>query len=131
MSSHRPGGRSTITWNTLQIDASKSDFNQIVPAGHCGDSWSCRALVNADTNNWAPRVGFAWQAAGRTVIRGGAGVFYAGQGSLGANSRQINNSPFNRSVVLQSTATRASFLLRQGVPADVLGTATSPPRNSN
>jgi hypothetical protein len=117
--------------NTLQIDASKPDFNQIVPAGHCGDSWSCRGLVRTDTNNWAPRFGFAWQAARATVIRGGAGVFYSGQGSLGANARQINNWPFNRSAVLQSTATRPPFLLREGVPPDVLGTATVPPRNSN
>ena len=31
----------------------------------------------ADTNNFAPRLGFAYQAAQNTVLRGGAGIFYA------------------------------------------------------
>lgn len=32
---------------------------------------------NQDLNNFAPRVGFAWQALSRLVIRGGFGVFFA------------------------------------------------------
>jgi len=37
-----------------------------------------RALLNTDTNNFAPRVGFAYRLTedGRTVIRGGAGFYY-------------------------------------------------------
>src|SRR5262249_62331013 len=35
-----------------------------------------RGLVNADTNNVAPRVGVAWALNERTVLRGGYGVFY-------------------------------------------------------
>ena len=33
--------------------------------------------VHRDTNNIAPRVGFAWSPDGRWVVRGGYGVFYA------------------------------------------------------
>lgn len=38
-----------------------------------------RSLRRADTNNWAPRFGFSYRLdeAGRTVVRGGAGAYYA------------------------------------------------------
>jgi len=32
--------------------------------------------IPGDSNNWAPRVGFAWSAAKRLVLRGGYGLFY-------------------------------------------------------
>ncbi len=35
-----------------------------------------RAMVDGDHNNIAPRVGFAYQAGGKLVIRGGYGIFY-------------------------------------------------------
>lgn len=47
-----------------------------------------RYQSNPDKNNIAPRIGFAWQAAKKTVIRGGGGLFYGtmmGVGGAGAN----------------------------------------------
>ncbi|WP_446742640.1 TonB-dependent receptor domain-containing protein [Silvibacterium acidisoli] len=32
--------------------------------------------IPVDRNNWAPRVGFAYQVSNQTVVRGGAGVYY-------------------------------------------------------
>jgi Carboxypeptidase regulatory-like domain/TonB dependent receptor len=40
-----------------------------------------RGLINPDLNNFAPRIGFAYQLADKLVLRGGYGVFYGGQES--------------------------------------------------
>lgn len=106
-------------------------FNSIVKAGYCGSSYSCRGLVNMDTNNWGPRVGFAYQLGRKTVVRSGTGVFYAGQGSLGADGRMLANFPFNRRVTYQSTATRPALQLSSGFPDNALGDSTTLPDNLN
>lgn len=112
--------------NRLEL-APGPNFNTITTAGYCGDSWSCRGLVNTDTNNWAPRVGLAYQFKRSTVLRAGFGVFYGSQGSLGADGRGINNFPYNRSVTAQSAGGQPPFLLGTGVPAGFLGSPTAPP----
>ena len=38
-----------------------------------------RGLINPDRNNFAPRVGFAYQVADKLVLRGGYGIFFGGQ----------------------------------------------------
>jgi hypothetical protein len=115
--------------NRLEITPGPN-FNTIVSAGYCGNSWSCRGLVRTDWNNWAPRLGFAWQWTPRTILRSGAGVFYGGQGSLGADGRGINNFPYNRSATRVSTPARPALQLSAGLPADFLG-STAPPASAN
>jgi hypothetical protein len=41
-----------------------------------GDGGNSRNLLKTDTNNFSPRIGIAWQAASRTAIRAGYGIFY-------------------------------------------------------
>ena len=53
-----------------------------------------RAGVDRDFSNWAPRFGFAYQAAGHTVIRGGYGLFYNPNGNGGALLRLFRHVPF-------------------------------------
>lgn len=52
-----------------------------------------RALVNPDRNNWAPRVGFAWNALDKTVVRGGYGVSYVHFNRLGGENLLSYNGP--------------------------------------
>ena len=51
-----------------------------------------RALLRADANNVAPRVGFAWRYKPGTVIRGGYGISY-NSGSYASIARQLAAQP--------------------------------------
>jgi hypothetical protein len=56
-------------------------------------------LVTAQKTNFAPRIGFAYQAHPNTVFRGGFGIFYGGlqsqgNGNLGANFPYSNQANF-------------------------------------
>lgn len=52
-----------------------------------------RALVKPDRNNWAPRVGFAYTFAPRTVLRGGYGVSYVHFNRAGGGNILAINGP--------------------------------------
>ncbi|HYO79939.1 MAG TPA: TonB-dependent receptor, partial [Bryobacteraceae bacterium] len=50
--------------------------------------------VQADKNNIGPRLGFAWQATGSTVLRGGYGIFYNPGNSESVYMRRHRQLPF-------------------------------------
>ncbi len=52
-----------------------------------------RALVDPDYNNWAPRIGFAYNAFDRTVVRGGYGISYIHFNRLGGENLLAFNGP--------------------------------------
>src|SRR3954447_14196807 len=43
----------------------------------CGQSGSPKGCAHTDFNNFAPRLGIVWSANSKTVLRAGAGVYYA------------------------------------------------------
>ena len=51
-----------------------------------------KALLKADTNNLAPRVGFAWRIKPGTILRGGYGISY-NSGSYSTIARQLSGQP--------------------------------------
>ncbi len=114
------------------LDVPSMPSVRVVRAGEAGRSWSSRGLVDTDTNNWAPRLGFAWQPASRWSVRGAAGVFYGTTGGgLGASSRLINNWPIYRDVTIRSTPTRSAGQLADGLDPSVLGSTEQMPENLN
>lgn len=67
---------------TMQLTPTLASEITISPTGS-------RGLIPVDTNNFAPRVGFAYQLTPGTVLRGGYGLFYGGQ----ENGPYSNPSP--------------------------------------
>jgi hypothetical protein len=62
-----------------------------------------RALVDPDRNNLAPRLGFAYQVGGRTVVRGGYGMGYIHFNRLASAGLLATNYPIvTRATVTQS-----------------------------
>lgn len=105
---------------------------RVIAAGETGDSWSDRALIDTDTNNWAPRLGLAYQPRERWTVRAAGGLFYGTtHGGLGASSRLINNWPIYRAVTIPSTPQQSAGQLADGLEADVLGDPTRMPANLN
>jgi len=91
--------------------------NAIVRASDGG--LSDRAQIDPDRNNFGPRLGFAYTATDKTVIRGGYGISYvhfsrAGGGDL----LPINGPQVVNAVINQADPTAASFLpAERGYPA--------------
>ena len=87
-----------------------------------GGSLEQEALIAPDRNNIAPRIGFAYTATPKTVIRGAYGIFYnhanrlGREGLLGFNPPYIIQANANISGSGTLRATDALFRLQDGIP---------------
>lgn len=104
----------------FDLDRASSTYGTVVAAK--GGGYLQRAFSNMDKNNWAPRIGLAYQMTPRTVIRAATGVFYGGWGYQAIGNLGPSNPPFFRNVSLASSNTSAVSLmeLRNGFPSDML-----------
>ena len=87
-------GRSAVT--LASFDPTTGAYTP-VGTRNLGSEGQNRALQNRDRNNFAPRIGFAWQpfSDSRTVVRAGYGVFYD-QTFGDVYFQKSNNPPFVR-----------------------------------
>ena len=98
---------------------------------HDGDIYD-RALVNPDLGNWAPRIGVAWQATSKTVVRGGYGISYVHFNRSGSANLLAINAPQAFFVVVNQTPSQAGFLTtQQGYPAGLTSPSNFVPVNTN
>lgn len=91
-------------------------------------NWLQRSTLNPDKNNWAPRVGFSYEALPLVVVRGGYGVFYQFVNRIGSESQLGQNQPY-LTYVLDSRTTTASnpvFELRNGFPGATYANSVAP-----
>ena len=93
------------------------------------------ALVLAQKNNFAPRLGFSYQAMPKVVLRGGFGIFYQGNENHGLSISNYVNFPFqitssysNANAVTPLTSDNSVGTLQNGllnVPLTAAAAATS------
>ncbi len=81
-----PSTEVTNRWTNYDVVQAK-----LLIAGFNTDS---RTGVLGDTNNWAPRLGFAYKLRPGTILRGGAGIFYNPAGSENVMLRRHRQLPF-------------------------------------
>ncbi|MDX1979795.1 MAG: carboxypeptidase regulatory-like domain-containing protein [Bryobacteraceae bacterium] len=98
-------------------------FGTFLRARDTGQGGWNRSLINADYNNFAPRVGLAYQATGKTVIRSAFGVFYGRDENIGVGRRLTNNPPQLVNVTFISDQLTPNIVLSEGFPADALDPA--------
>ncbi|HTM51705.1 MAG TPA: TonB-dependent receptor, partial [Bryobacteraceae bacterium] len=102
------------------IDPKDAAFGTIIfPRG---DSVEERSFRRRDLNNFAPRVGFAYQASPKTVVRGGYGIFYLGTFSLVTGATPDYNPPFYLQVDIttQAAAATSAHIIRDGFSSAAL-----------
>lgn len=72
---------------------------------------------NFDKNNFGPRIGFAYRATDKWVVRGGGGVLYVGQYDQATPIVANIGFGLRADVVSPDGGRTAGFLLRNGLPA--------------
>jgi hypothetical protein len=92
----------------------------VITAASNASGWADRALINPDKNDFAPRLGFAYQMTNRLVWRGGYGVFYQHSNRIGSESLIQINPPFLLDVQLNQSGANTVFQLQNGFPLDTI-----------
>jgi hypothetical protein len=96
------GVRYELLWPYIESDGRmvnldvNQDFTAAVPvlSGQTGPYFGefPKGLINVDTNNVAPRAGFAWRLKPGTILRGGYGISY-NSGTYSTIARQLVGQP--------------------------------------
>jgi len=81
-----------------------------------GPSRESRSLIAADSNNFAPRLGLAYDLGHGTVVRVAYGIFYGTMEGTGGGQFLENNPPFKFSSLISTDSIHPVVTLSGGVP---------------
>lgn len=119
-----PGGTYYIPNQGCSVPRA-SNFDALLASSGIGlDCVSSTTLGNAQKANLAPRLGFAWSALSRLVLRGGYGNSYGALGNLGYGGTLGTNYPFVYTQTFYAPDSQHPLLLPNGGPATMEQTFT-------
>ncbi len=122
------GLRYELAWPFIELSDKYTNFildsgafyGKFLSAHDAAQAGRNRALVKTDFNNFAPRIGLAFQAAGKTVVRSAFGVFFGRDENIGVARRLTNNPPQFIQRQFVSDQITPNIVLSTGFPADAL-----------
>ena len=88
-----------------------------------GQNGVARGFYGIDYHDLGPRIGLAYQASPKLVIRTGFGMFYGRDEDIGITNRLPNNPPFITSATFTGDQTNPAFLFKNGIPSNALSVA--------
>lgn len=115
-----------LPWQDLRDRMAQFDLDsnpaapRLIPAGTEGSGRFRRSLIDTDTNNFAPRIGLAYQVSPRLVVRTGYGIFYEFTEPSGDSEFLVGNPPFAFGSTISTDGIRPQVLLSEGAPPDLL-----------
>jgi hypothetical protein len=89
-------------------------------ADNAGAAGYRKSFVDPNYHNFAPRLGLAYQATRKTVIRLAGGVFFGRDENLAVASRPTNNPPQYVTTTYTTDQIDTNLLLATGFPANAL-----------
>jgi hypothetical protein len=102
------------------IDQADPAFGTVIfPRGRSVED---RSFRKRDFNNFAPRIGFAYQLDSKTVVRAGYGIFYLGTFTLPTGATPDYNPPFYLQVDIptQAAASASAHIIQSGFSPNAL-----------
>jgi Carboxypeptidase regulatory-like domain/TonB dependent receptor len=90
----QPGSAWVITGQNRNLPLSPAFVNQLAKDGIALEYSAVPGLFNPPVDDFAPRVGFAYQLTQKLVMRASYGIFYAGFENLGGSPDPSTNYPF-------------------------------------
>lgn len=114
---HLPWVEKRNGWANFDLDSNPASPALVLAED--GSRYS-RATIHTDARDFGPRFGFAWRPAGRTVVRGGYGLYYTQYEPMGGEQYIQTNPPFHYKASITTDRIHPTIQLSEGLPPDTV-----------